>query len=74
MQCDLSGGENIQNWLFHAESGNYEAAWRSLTENNPLPAIMGRVCYHPAKARAIAGNWTRQSASMQWNASSAMKP
>lgn len=43
-------GENIQDWLFHAESGNYEAAWRSLTENNPLPACMGRVCYHPCES------------------------
>ncbi len=42
-------GENIQGWLFHAESGDYEAAWRSLTANNPLPAIMGRVCYHPCE-------------------------
>jgi 2-oxoacid:acceptor oxidoreductase delta subunit (pyruvate/2-ketoisovalerate family) len=42
-------GENIQGWLFHAESGDYEKAWRALTENNPLPAIMGRVCYHPCE-------------------------
>ena len=42
-------GENIQDWLFHAEAGNYEAAWRSLVEHNPLPAIMGRVCYHPCE-------------------------
>ncbi len=42
-------GENIQDWLFHAESGKYEKAWRSLVENNPLPAIMGRVCYHPCE-------------------------
>ncbi len=42
-------GENIQGWLFHAESGDYESAWRSLTENNPLPACMGRVCYHPCE-------------------------
>ena len=42
-------GEDIQGWLAHAESGDYEAAWRSLTENNPLPAIMGRVCYHPCE-------------------------
>ncbi|BAO30751.1 NAD(P)-binding protein [Sulfuritalea hydrogenivorans] len=42
-------GENIQGWLFHAESGDYEKAWRSLTGNNPLPAIMGRVCYHPCE-------------------------
>ncbi|MCX8087084.1 MAG: NAD(P)-binding protein [Rhodocyclaceae bacterium] len=42
-------GENIQGWLFHAESGEYEAAWRTLVEHNPLPAIMGRVCYHPCE-------------------------
>jgi 2-oxoacid:acceptor oxidoreductase delta subunit (pyruvate/2-ketoisovalerate family) len=42
-------GENIQGWLFHAESGDYEAAWRVLTTDNPLPAVMGRVCYHPCE-------------------------
>jgi 2-oxoacid:acceptor oxidoreductase delta subunit (pyruvate/2-ketoisovalerate family) len=42
-------GENIQGWLFHAEAGDYEAAWRKLTEDNPLPAVMGRVCYHPCE-------------------------
>jgi NADPH-dependent glutamate synthase beta subunit-like oxidoreductase len=42
-------GENIQGWLYHAESGDYEAAWRLLTEDNPLPAVMGRVCYHPCE-------------------------
>ncbi len=42
-------GENIQGWLFHAESGDYETAWRTLTADNPLPAVMGRVCYHPCE-------------------------
>ncbi|EQD74714.1 glutamate synthase (NADPH) small subunit, partial [mine drainage metagenome] len=42
-------GENIQGWLFHAESGDYEQAWRVLTLDNPLPAIMGRVCYRPCE-------------------------
>jgi NADPH-dependent glutamate synthase beta subunit-like oxidoreductase len=42
-------GENIQGWLFHAESGDYEQAWRALVVNNPLPAVMGRVCYHPCE-------------------------
>jgi NADPH-dependent glutamate synthase beta subunit-like oxidoreductase len=41
--------ENIQGWLSHAETGDYEAAWRVLTQDNPLPAIMGRVCYHPCE-------------------------
>ncbi len=48
-------GENIQAWLFRAESGDYEAAWRKLTENNPLPAIMGRVCYHPCQGACNRG-------------------
>ncbi len=42
-------GENIQGWLYDAESGGYEAAWRGLVEDNPLPAIMGRVCFHPCE-------------------------
>jgi 2-oxoacid:acceptor oxidoreductase delta subunit (pyruvate/2-ketoisovalerate family) len=42
-------GENIQGWLYPAESGDYEAAWRVLTQDNPLPAVMGRVCYHPCE-------------------------
>jgi 2-oxoacid:acceptor oxidoreductase delta subunit (pyruvate/2-ketoisovalerate family) len=48
-------GENIQGWLYHAESGQYEAAWRALTEDNPLPAIMGRVCYHPCETSCNRG-------------------
>jgi 2-oxoacid:acceptor oxidoreductase delta subunit (pyruvate/2-ketoisovalerate family) len=42
-------GENIQAWLNHAEAGDYFEAWKSLVENNPLPAIMGRACYHPCE-------------------------
>ena len=43
-QCPA--GEDIQGWLFHAESGDYESAFHHLTKDNPFPAIMGRVCYH----------------------------
>ena len=43
-------GENIQNWLYIAEDGAYEAAWRALIIDNPFPAIMGRVCYHPCQS------------------------
>jgi NADPH-dependent glutamate synthase beta subunit-like oxidoreductase len=42
-------GENIQNWLYHAEEGDYERAWQVLMEDNPLPGVMGRVCYHPCE-------------------------
>ena len=42
-------GENIQQWLYRAEEGDYEGAWRQLMEDNPFPAVMGRVCYHPCE-------------------------
>src|SRR5512143_564810 len=48
-------GENIQSWLYHAEGGDYEAAWRRLTEDNPMPAVMGRVCYHPCESSCNRG-------------------
>jgi NADPH-dependent glutamate synthase beta subunit-like oxidoreductase len=44
-------GENIQQWLYDAEEGpaKYEAAWRQIMQDNPFPAIMGRVCYRPCE-------------------------
>jgi 2-oxoacid:acceptor oxidoreductase delta subunit (pyruvate/2-ketoisovalerate family) len=42
-------GENIQRWLYDAEPGDYETAWRTLVEDNPFPAVMGRICYHPCE-------------------------
>jgi len=48
-------GEDIQGWLFHAESGDYETAWRHLVEHNPFPAIMGRVCYHTCETECNRG-------------------
>ena len=43
-------GENIQAWLAHAEAGRHEQAWRQLVADNPMPAIHGRVCYHPCES------------------------
>ena len=42
-------GENIQAWLGAAQAGDYESAWRILVADNPLPAVHGRVCYHPCE-------------------------
>ena len=42
-------GENIQAWLAAAQGGRFEEAWRILTADNPLPAVHGRVCYHPCE-------------------------
>jgi NADPH-dependent glutamate synthase beta subunit-like oxidoreductase len=43
-------GENIQAWLDKAQAGDFEAAWRILVRDNPMPAIHGRVCYHPCES------------------------
>lgn len=43
-------GENIQAWLALAQEERYEEAWQSLIENNPMPAVHGRVCYHPCES------------------------
>ncbi len=43
-------GENIQQWLYHAESGEYKKAWLEIMKNNPFPAVMGRVCYHSCES------------------------
>lgn len=43
-------GENIQAWLSLSQAGNYRAAWEKLVEENPMPAIHGRVCYHPCES------------------------
>jgi 2-oxoacid:acceptor oxidoreductase delta subunit (pyruvate/2-ketoisovalerate family) len=42
-------GEHVQEWLYAAEDGGYEQAWRRLVADNPFPAVMGRVCYHPCE-------------------------
>src|SRR5271165_72517 len=42
-------GENIQAWLASTRAGEHERAWRQLVADNPLPAIHGRVCYHPCE-------------------------
>ena len=48
-------GENIQSWLAFAQAGDYFEAWKKLTEDNPMPAIHGRVCYHPCESSCNRG-------------------
>jgi len=53
-------GNDIRGWLTaigHADrfentpDEGLEMAWRLLTEKNPIPAIMGRVCPHPCELK-----------------------
>ena len=53
-------GENIQAWLAHAQAGDFEQAWRTLVADNPLPAVHGRVCYHPCEGACTVACWMRR--------------
>ncbi len=48
-------GENIQAWLALAQAGKYREAWEVLVHDNPMPAVHGRVCYHPCETGCNRG-------------------
>jgi NADPH-dependent glutamate synthase beta subunit-like oxidoreductase len=41
--------EAPQAWLARAEEGDYRGACELLVRDNPIPAVMGRACYHPCE-------------------------
>jgi NADPH-dependent glutamate synthase beta subunit-like oxidoreductase len=49
-------GENIQAWLALAQAGSFHKAWLKLMEENPFPAVAGRVCYHPCEISCNRGS------------------
>ncbi|HEY5896664.1 MAG TPA: NAD(P)-binding protein [Burkholderiales bacterium] len=48
LACPVNG--EIATWLGKARAGDWQGAWTTLVENNPFPAIAGRVCHHPCEA------------------------
>ena len=56
--CNMTcpAGENIQAWLGLAQAGKFEAAWQVLMEDNPMPAVCGRVCYHTCEDQCNRAN------------------
>jgi len=58
-QAGCPNGNDVRGWIGliaqHEKTGMsreeaYGAAWRKLAENNPFPAVLGRVCPHPCEA------------------------
>ncbi|MGB5559872.1 MAG: NAD(P)-binding protein [Paracoccaceae bacterium] len=48
-------GEDIRTWLAKAQAGHYREAWEVLVADNPMPAVHGRVCYHPCESGCNRG-------------------
>ncbi len=42
-------GENIERFMVYATQGRFREAWETIMEENPLPGVCGRVCYHPCE-------------------------
>ncbi len=49
-------GEDIQAWLSHAQDGRFREAWETIVRDNPMPAVHGRVCYHPCESNCNRAN------------------
>ena len=50
-------GENIQRYIFLVTEGRYEEAWKTIVETNPMPAVTGRVCFHPCMTKCTRKDW-----------------
>lgn len=48
-QASCPTANNIEAWIKLLEQGKIEDAWEKATLENPFPAIMGRVCFHPCQ-------------------------
>ncbi len=44
-------GNNIPAMLSHASKGDFDGALALLLQENPLPGVCGRVCYHPCQTK-----------------------
>lgn len=45
--CPVDG--RIADWIHQVKNEDYHGAWVTLVDNNPFPAIAGRICHHPCE-------------------------
>jgi len=45
--CPVDG--NIAVWIQHVRNEEYQDAWLTLMDNNPFPAVTGRICHRPCE-------------------------
>lgn len=50
-------GEDIEGYMYLVARGRFEQAWELIMEENPLPAVCGRVCYHPCEGSCNRGEF-----------------
>jgi 2-oxoacid:acceptor oxidoreductase delta subunit (pyruvate/2-ketoisovalerate family) len=50
-------GNDIVSFIQEIAKENYEGAWRLIKQENPFPAICGRVCFHPCELKCNRGSF-----------------
>lgn len=53
--CPIDG--RIAEWMQQAKAGDFHGAWITLTDHNPFPAVVGRVCHRPCEAACNRGHY-----------------
>lgn len=53
LACPVNG--RIADWIGAARAGDWRGAWTLLAENNPFPAVAGRVCHQPCEPACNRG-------------------
>lgn len=48
-------GEKIQKYLDYVKHGRYLEGYLTILEDNPMPSVTGRVCYHPCETACNRG-------------------
>jgi formate dehydrogenase (NADP+) beta subunit len=48
-------GEDVRGWIGLVQAGEYAQAWLTLVRDNPMPGVLGRVCYHPCESACSRG-------------------
>jgi NADPH-dependent glutamate synthase beta subunit-like oxidoreductase len=52
---DCPAGTDVRAFIAHASEGDVQGAWDTIRRHNPLPAVCGRVCYHPCELSCNRG-------------------
>lgn len=47
--CPVDG--EIPVWIQQARKNDFQGAWQTLVEHNPIPAAIGRTCHHPCEKK-----------------------
>jgi len=50
-------GEKIQRYLSLVKNNQFTEAWHQIKEDNPLPSVCGRVCFHPCETECNRGDY-----------------